>query len=88
LPPIALQNCTKRYNSIPNQLKRREILSPNNIRWILTITRHVINLIQQQQEFWIGMRFIIPIIIMPTPKINALGQIRAEVLKYWYTKIK
>ena len=51
LPPLEINSCEERYQLIPDSVRRREPISPNNLRWSLIRVRHVITLIEQQQEF-------------------------------------
>lgn len=61
--------CEERYTPLPMLLKKREIISPLNIRWSYGRATALIKILVDLKTNWIGMRYKPPLLLSPPPLV-------------------
>lgn len=69
-------------------LRRREVISPLNIRWSFRRVESLAGILQQLKIDWIGMRYRPPLLLSPPPAIHVNTYQSFENFERWTSRVK
>lgn len=69
-------------------LKRREVISPTNLKWACKRAEVVADILQQLKTDWMGIRYRPPLLLSPPPVVHVTSDQNSENFQSWEERVR